>query len=210
MIAKEFSRTRRFVWQDLNPLADFTATGDRVLDIGCGNGRLLQIFQDIDYTGIDASGELITEAKKNYPNDKFYVYDALRMPLPTNHFDKAYAIAVLHHIPSRELRLQFLKEAKRVLRQNGLLILTVWNLWNWQGLGLILKYLFLKILGRSKLDFQDVFVPWAGACQRYIHVFSKGELKQLAEGAGFKVKEIGILGTDKKKNKNLYLIAENI
>jgi len=37
-------------------------------------------------------------------------------------------LAVLHHIPSLEFRLEFLKEAKRVLRLGGLLILTVWDL----------------------------------------------------------------------------------
>ncbi|MBI2042163.1 MAG: class I SAM-dependent methyltransferase [Candidatus Nealsonbacteria bacterium] len=212
LIARDFSRTRRFIWEDIKPLSDFTVTGEKVLDIGCGNGRLLQIFQDIDidYTGIDASKELIAEAQKYYPNARFHVYDALRMPLPTNYFDKVYAIAVLHHIPSQELRIRFLKEAKRVLRQEGLLILTVWNLWNWQGLGLILKHLFLKITGKSKLDFKDVFIPWAGTCQRYIHVFSKGELEHLVEDAGFKVKEIGVLGANNKKNKNFYIVAEDI
>ena len=89
------------------------------------------------------------------------------------------------------------------------MILTVWNLWNWKGFGLIFKYLFLKLIGQSKLDLKDVFVPWAGACQRYIHVFTKRELKRLVEGAGFKVKEIGVLGAG-KKNKNLYVVAEDI
>jgi SAM-dependent methyltransferase len=211
LIAKDFSRTRRFIWEDIKPLADFTVSGEKVLDIGCGNGRLLQVFNDIDidYSGVDVSEKLIEEARVHYPNARFYVYDALKLPLPTNHFDKAYSIAVLHHIPSNELRIQFLKEAKRVLKQDGLLILTVWNIWNFRGFKLMAKNFFLKIIGKSKLDFKDVMIPWGESCQRYIHVFTKRELKKIIERAGFKVKEIGILKSE-RKNKNFYVIAEDI
>ncbi len=210
LIAKDFSRTRRFIWQDIKPLADFTLPGERILDVGCGNGRLMQIFQDIDidYTGVDASEELIKEAKQHYPNAKFQVSDALKLSLPANYFDKVYSVAVLHHIPSREFRFQFLREARRVLKPDGLLILTVWNLWNWRGFGLVLKYFFLKIIGKSKLDLKDVFVPWGKECQRYIHIFTRGELEDTVKEAGFKIKEAGVLG-GVKRNKNFYIVVEN-
>jgi SAM-dependent methyltransferase len=208
LIAKDFSRTRRFIWEDIKPLSDFTLNGERILDVGCGNGRLLQIFKDIEinYTGVDISENLIKEAKSHYPNSSFYVYDALRLPLQTNSFDKVYSIAVLHHIPSRQLRLKFLKEAKRVLRQDGLLILTVWNVWNPRGMRRLIKNFFLKMFGLSRLDFKDIFVPWGKTCHRYVHVFTKKELKSLLEEAGFKIREIGVLG-EGKKNKNYYVVA---
>ena len=209
LIAEDFSRTRRFIWQDIKPLADFVFSRERVLDIGCGNGRLLQIFKDIDidYTGVDASEKIIEQARRHYPKAKFQVSGALKLHLPTNYFDKVYSVAVLHHIPSKEFRLKFLQEARRVLKPGGLLILTVWNLWNWRGLKLISKHLFLKLLGKSKMDFKDVFVNWGKTCQRYIHIFSRGELEELVKEAGFKIKEAGVL-RGKKRNKNFYLVAE--
>ena len=211
LIAKDFSRTRRFIWDDIKPLANFTVPGERVLDIGCGNGRLLQVFRDIDvdYTGVDSSEKLIEEAKMHYPNARFHVYDALRLPLQTNYFDKAYAIAILHHIPSHEMRLRFLREAKRVLRQDGLLILTVWDLWTWKGVGRMLKTFLFKTAGCTHLDFKDVTIPWGKTCDRYIHAFTKGELKKLVKEAGFKVKEVGVLDSGNKKNKNFYVVAED-
>lgn len=65
-------------------------------------------------------------------------------------------VAVLHNIPSRDFRLKTLQEARRVLKNNGLLILTVWRLARKEFIFLFLKHLFLKIIGRSKLDFRDV------------------------------------------------------
>lgn len=202
LIAEQFSSTRRFLWKDLEPLIKYAIPRDKVLDIGCGNGRLLQLFKDIDidYTGVDSSEKLIEIARQHYPNKKFQLAEALKLPFPNNYFDKVYAIAVLHHIPSEELRLEFLREARRVLHSEGKMVLTVWNLWQWRGWGLNLKYVILKILGRSKLDFKDVFVPWGKSCQRYIHCFAKKELKDLVRKAGFKVKEMD-------GNHNLYIVA---
>ena len=133
-IASQFSSTRRFVWKGMEPLYDYALSGEKVLDLGCGNGRLLQIFKeiDIDYTGVDSSEKLVEIARKNYPNAKFEVADALCLPFPSNYFDKIYSVAVLHHIPSEELRLRFLEGIKKILKPDGMLILTVWDLRQWR------------------------------------------------------------------------------
>lgn len=182
---------------------------DKVLDLGCGNGRLLQLLKDMDieYFGIDNSEELIRLAKQEYPNNNFRVADALNLPFPDNYFDKVYGIAIFHHIPSEELRLRFLEEVKRVLKPKGILIMTVWNLNQIKNWKLILKYSFLKIIGLSKLDFGDVLVPWAKTCQRYVHNFSRRGLSKLVKKAGFQVKEIGILKRPEKKDNNIYIVV---
>ena len=210
LIAEQFSSSRRFIWKGLEPLYYYALSKDKVLDLGCGNGRLLQIFKEIDikYTGVDSSEKLIEIAKKTYPNAIFQVAEALHLPFPNNDFDKVFSVAVLHHIPSKELRLQFLEGVKRVLKPEGLLILTVWDLYRWRGWKLILKFSILKLLGRSKLDFEDIFVPWGKTCQRYIHCFTNKELKKLLEKAGFKIKETGILKMPEGKETNIYIIAQ--
>jgi len=210
LIAKQFSSTRRFIWRGLESLSQYVLPREKVLDLGCGNGRLLQIFKDIDidYIGVDSSEKLIEIAKRIYPGARFQVANALNLAFPNNYFDKVYSVAVLHHIPSKELRLQFLRGVTRVLKPGGLLVLTVWDLGNLRGWKLNLKFGILKILGKSKLDFNDVFVPWGKTCQRYIHCFTKRELKKIAEKAGFKVKEIGILKMPEAKENNIYLVAE--
>ena len=162
-IAEDFSSKRGKMWQELEFLKDYVSSGDKILDLGCGNGRLSELLQEknTEYFGVDNSEELIKIAKKRYPYGNFKIADALGLPFPINLFDKVISIAVLHHIPSEELRLQFIKEAKRVLKPKGIFITTAWDLLQRKiSWGLLFKYTLLKLIGKSKLDFGDIFVPW--------------------------------------------------
>jgi len=196
------------MWKDLKPFIEYSISGDKVLDLGCGNGRLYPHLQKgVEYIGVDNSEKLIEIAKQAHPEAKFQVTDSLSLPFQDNTFDKIYCIAVLHHIPSKELRQEFLQEAKRVLKPKGILILTVWKLGQKQSIKLFLKYTLLKLIGKSKLDFGDVLVPWAKDCQRYKHNFSERGLKTLIKKAGFKVEKIGTLWRPEKRNANIYTVA---
>lgn len=108
-------------------ILDYIKKDGKLLDLGCGNGRMNKLIQnlDVDYTGIDISANLINEARKTYPQAKFMIGSALNLAFLDESFDIIISIAVLHHIPSNRLRQKFLKEAKRVLKQNGRLILMV-------------------------------------------------------------------------------------
>lgn len=209
LIAQDFSRTRTSLWKEIKFLFDdYLIAGERVLDLGCGNGRFYEFFKnkDIKYIGADNSEELIEIARQKYLKADFRAEDALALSFPNSYFDKIYSIAVLHHIPSKKLRLQFLKEAKRVLKPNGKLILTAWkpkkNL-------LLLKYTILKIIGKNKMDFGDVLIPWKNQkIKRYYHLFSKKELARLAEKTGFKIEAIGVIKNKTGNRQNIYLVAE--
>lgn len=198
------------MWQDLEFIKKYVSKGDKVLDLGCGNGRLTELLKDLDikYIGIDSSEKLISLAKKKYPNYEFLKADALKLPFENNSFDKVISIAVLHHIPSRKLRLQFLKEIKRVLKPNGKLVLTIWNLWQLMFFKYHWKYFVLKITGRSKLDFFDIFYPWKDQdrnviAQRYIHCCTSLGLRIYALAAGLRNLDLFIV-----KKRTTFLIAK--
>ena len=223
LIAEEFSRTRGKIWEETKFLFDsFVMPGDKVLDLGCGNGRYFEILKEknIDYYGVDNSEGLIKEAKKRFLHPvrnqkfsngtrvKFQVVDAFNLPFPSNFFDKIYSIAVLHQIPSKEFRLQFLREAKRALKPEGVLVLTCWKFHQAKELFLIFKFTILKLLGSSKLDFGDIFEPWGKKIKRYYHCFTQKELVKLLKTSGFKIKEKGIIRNKKGNRQNIYLIVE--
>ena len=46
-------------------------SGESVLDIGCGTGKLLELATPRDYLGVDPSEAMIIKAKKKFPNASF-------------------------------------------------------------------------------------------------------------------------------------------
>lgn len=212
-IAEDFSRTRQFTW-DIEILSQYALDGERVLDLGCGNGRLLEILGEkpIEYFGLDTSEKLIEIAKKKYPQDRFEVGDILKLPYSDNFFNKVFAIRILHHIPSKAFRLRAIEEIKRVLKPGGILILTVWNVWGSKykiNLLRTIKYSFLKIVGRPGLDFGDAFIPWwkmNEKLSRYFHFFTKSELKNLVRKSNLKIEKIW--SSRINDNSDIYLIAK--
>jgi len=210
LIAEDFSRTREKPWEEIKFLFDdYFAKGDKVLDLGCGNGRYLEYFKEkeVDYFGIDSSEKLIQIAKNKYPEGNFQVADAFNLPFSDNFFDKIFSIAVLHHIPSNELRLQFLKETKRTLKPGGILIVTAWRFHKIKDLFSIFKSNILRLFGLSRFDFGDILEPWGKTVERYYHCFSRKELKNLLAKANFKIKEMEIAKNEKGNRQNIYVVA---
>ncbi|OIN55823.1 class I SAM-dependent methyltransferase [Arsenicibacter rosenii] len=98
-----------------------------VLEIGCGWGRGLQLLtQAADhYTGIDKNEELIASLQKAYPQSTFIQANIPPLAgLADNTFDYIVTFQVIEHIENDDL---FIKEAFRVLKPGGKLLLTTVN-----------------------------------------------------------------------------------
>jgi len=192
--AEEFSNSRPFFWRELEDLNQFAKDGDNILDIGCGNGRLLSLLENkkIHYTGIDSSKKLIDIAKKNHSEEQKFIHaNALSLPFQDKTFDTVFSIAVLHHVPSQKLRELFVAEASRVLKPKGILVLTVWNIYQWKFIKAHFLNTIKKILGQSDLDLGDIILSFGQKKrQRYIHGFTKKSLLQLLEKNGFTISSI--------------------
>jgi 2-polyprenyl-3-methyl-5-hydroxy-6-metoxy-1,4-benzoquinol methylase len=215
-IAADFDATRKkYLWPEMLAFAADIKNGAKVLDAGCGNGRLLEALADkqIAYLGIDNSTALLNLARTNYPAHNFQELD-LSTPnfsdsqiFSKQQFDFIFCIAVLQHLPSASLRIQALKNLKKLLVPGGQLLISNWNLWASAKRALIFQQAFKKIIGLNKLDFGDLIFPWknnAGeeVSERYYHAFSGRELKTLALKADFKVRQF------KKDQHNYWLILE--
>ena len=111
-IARTFSDSRFRIWPELKKFQKYLRPNNKVLDLGCGNGRLYELFknQKINYTGADNCQTLVSLAKKKHPNVKFISADALNLPFKDNQFDAIFSIAMFHQIPSYELREKALRE----------------------------------------------------------------------------------------------------
>jgi len=200
-IAEEFNETRKkFLWSELVRLAGMVEDGDSVLDAGCGNGRLLEALKEkkINYLGVDNSGKLIELAKINgskfsVPNFRFQVADILELDkLNSEKFDHVFCIAVLQHIPGKDLQIEALRQMKNKLKSGGKIILSNWNLWSQKKIRTrIIKFALKKIFARSKMDFGDVLFDWKNSrgepvAKRYYHAFTGRSLYKVIKKAGFK------------------------
>ena len=145
----------------------------------------------------------------------FLVADALSLPIRESEFDVVMSLAVLHHIPSNDYRLKFFKEANRVLKPGGRLIVTVWDLRlfsmvrtkNWKRLKSFFKSQIKIAARREELDFGDFYIPWQNEYQRYVHRFTLGALKKIATKSGFEIIKSGVSALGAKE-ANLYIVAK--
>ncbi|WP_420148568.1 class I SAM-dependent methyltransferase [Spirosoma sp.] len=98
-----------------------------VLEIGCGWGRGLELLTKAadHYTGIDKNQELIASLGKAYPDATFVAANIPPLKgLADNTFDYIVTFQVIEHIENDDL---FIKEAYRVLKPGGKLLLTTVN-----------------------------------------------------------------------------------
>ncbi len=198
-IAASFDATRKKeIWPQIREYTSLVKDGDLVLDAGCGNGRLLEALQNknIEYLGFDNSEELIKTAQQNYPQREFLVADILDLHgVPETKFNYIFCLAVLQHIPSRELRVKFLGNLADKLKSGGYLIISSWNLDRIPKYRrLIIRNYWLKLIGKYDYEARDLVFPWKdpsglAVSDRYYHAFTLRELTGLARGSGLKILE---------------------
>lgn len=235
-IAPLFSETRQRPLKDCTPLERIIKNGDVVLDVGCGNGRVFDLFAqyDISYIGMDASEGLIHEAQKRYAFDghtqfmigdmtSHTVYDGLQ-----EQCDVLISCAALHHVPLVRDRETTLSYWHSTLKQDGILFLTVWNLWRFSlKEKTVWKYAIENSLmsegscerrygiNHDDLSWRDVITQWQSgtiSMPLYYYAFRTHELARLARNAGFTIQEIyySLNGTRAHwwNGRNIVLIAK--
>ena len=97
------------------------SSGAKVLDIGCGTGRLtipLQEKAQAEVWGLDLSAEMLEQAKQKKGAETIHwiLGDAQALPFPDRFFDLTFMCLVLHHI---EDKARAIEEMYRVLKPGG-------------------------------------------------------------------------------------------
>ena len=174
-IAKEFKRTRHYKWswitEFFNNISCNSNLKQKVLDIGCGSGRNISAYQsnNIEIKGIDNSNEFIKLCKSDGLDA--VLSDMTNLPFSDSEFDHIISIASFHHLTNISDRIKCLKEMRRVLKPNGLILLSVWS---------------KNQPAKTKRVFNhwgDTNVPWKSISgeiyQRYYYIFKIPELETL-------------------------------
>ena len=166
-IAHDFSKTRYSVWRGVRTFLDGLPQDSLVGDIGCGNGKNMLYNQtQLKYEGVDISSEFIAICRSRGLQVK--EGSVLDIPSPTDHYDHTMSIAVIHHLCTREERLQAIRELYRVTKQGGKILLYVWAAEQPQD-------------SKRKFTGGDTMVPFhmkdGTVCERFYHIYRKGELE---------------------------------
>lgn len=98
---------------------------EKILDIGCGEGILEKELRKKTDNGTIYGVDFNVNTKKlnklKLKNCRFMIGDATKLKFRSNHFDIVFAIDILEHIKNAE---KAVKEIKRVLKNNGILVLS--------------------------------------------------------------------------------------
>jgi len=176
----------------------------KVLDVGCGYASTTRyyFFNRRNITQLvllDMVKEVLEEIENNKNLVKILA-DALTLPFNNNYFDTVYLQAFLHNIPGKECRAYLLRNMQRILRDKGILIITVWL----PELSVLRKKYIVKEIGRGDIIIKD---KWG---KRYYHIYDLNELVEEISVAGFSVLEYDYLIQNPSSpsiTKNLILVA---
>ena len=108
-------------------VAEHVPLGSRLLDVGCGTGRLAKRLAAAGYdvTGADPSTGMIEVLERNAPEVKAVVASGESLPFDSGSFGASYCVAVMHHVAEEGAVSRTLSEMVRVVQPGGLVL--VWD-----------------------------------------------------------------------------------
>jgi SAM-dependent methyltransferase len=162
----KFDRQGFARYQRALKLADIQ-NGAKILDIGCKHAFLCDFLAkkgiNCDYHGIDISEKVIESLKDK--KGSFQVCDVMKgLPFDSNKFDYIFCLEVLEHVENPTF---LLTQFNRVLKNNGVLLLSTPNPYNWLS---IIAELF---------KFPDT--------EGHIHFFNYQSMNRLVDFCGLKI-----------------------
>lgn len=182
LFADTFSASRQDMkWPEIDYILgnlDFSKRV-RILDVGCGNGRLLTALEgkDIEYIGLDNSEKMLEEAKRLHPKHTFFLIDMMKLStFLLRDFDYIFFVASFHHLPDFKTREKTLEAARDLLKPQGKLLMTNWNLLSWTNKE---KYSSSKRVWSENIYLSADFDIKIGEHVRYYHGFHLDELQEI-------------------------------
>jgi SAM-dependent methyltransferase len=184
----------------------------RWLDLGCGPGTLavewVKQKRQGEYLGLDFSAQLLDEARQavrglSLPGLQIHFLHAdLSIPgwekeVQGRPFEGVLAFAVLHHLPGAGLHRQVLNHVHELLGPGGCFIHSEWQFQH--SAKLMARRLPWDRIGLKDEDVEegDTLLDWRHALPgqaeqvglRYVHLFSRPELADLAAQSGFVIEQ---------------------
>jgi len=154
-----------------------------VLDIGCGFGEFGGVFFSSSIeVGVDINEKEILQAASTGKYQKTIAVDARKLPFPDNSFSTVISISTLEHIPNNH---KVFKEAYRVLKPGGKIIITVPTNQLYSSLLIVKILIFLNLKNLSHIYYRMLN-------KAFKHVVIQSETAWLnqVKNVGFKIEKV--------------------
>lgn len=213
---RAFAETRRRIQPGIKRvLEEIIPDSGKWLDLGCGSGALAVewarhglVRRQGEYLGVDFSAQLLEEARlavRGVTVEGMQIHFLLadlsdpswEKQVTGQRFDGVLAFAVLHHLPGADLRRQLLHQVHDLLAPGGCFIHSEWQFQH--SARLMGRRLPWEKIGLRDEDLEegDTLLDWRhtlpGQAEqtglRYVHLFSRSELADLAVQSGFLVEQ---------------------
>lgn len=196
-------------------LDEYVNRDARILDLGCGIGLslhiLAQIFPnvvgcDIDEKALQACQKILKEV--GAAGVELKKYNGHKLPFPNGTFDAVLSIEVVEHVKNPDL---MLREIQRVLKRDGVLIITTPN--KYWPLETHYKLPFLSYLPQKLADY---YVKISGRGEKYdVHELSYSDFYKLINKY-FKADDVTLdiikrykkFNLDKERGKKVKYVGE--
>lgn len=197
LVAKKYNKTitslyRYLAFRDL-PQIFSTHLKDKdakALDYGCGIGISSSFLNDIGFyvDGVDVSEHMLKQAKLKFPKGNFFLLKTTGLPFDAKRYDLVFSSFVLFELSSKESILNYLMEAKRVLKDQGILVLITSSDQMYLGNWLVFdtnfpENKFLKSGDKARIYLPDEKIEFVD------FYWSESDCLELFKTAGFILKE---------------------
>lgn len=204
-VAPFFAETRAQPWPGFALAAQFlrqrSASPLRILDAGCGNGRLFTFLARAEllahYAGVDANADLLarTQARIRQTPRPGITSQIVQADLTSSRwparvramgaFDAVFCLATLHHIPSHAWRAALVCRLAAALQSAGCLILSNWQPLRSPRVRRKLAAWSCCQLRATDVEAGDHLITWTRGVSavRYVHSHTPAELDRMAQAA---------------------------
>lgn len=178
----------------------------RVADLGCGTGRLAVPLAErgFEVVGVDLSRESLRVAEEQAAASGV----SLQLVegnlcdlscLAAESFDAALLMfATLGMVSGADNRAEVLRQARRLLKAGGMLVLHVHSVWSQMIAPAGRKWLVRDLIRRAfgKKDAGDTYRDYRGIPGMFHHLFTRGEVMRLIRRGGFESVEVVEMSND--------------